>query len=77
MDLKKHGDDLHEAEKTLTGFAKIHKEKGTKYADAWEYPFVAEQFQPSLLLMLLIIQNALGHPCRKLSQKTSQRTKKI
>ena len=35
-DLKKHGVDLHEAEKTLIEFAKIHKEKGTKYADAGE-----------------------------------------
>ena len=36
MDLKKHEDDLHEAEKTLIQFAKTHKEKGTKYADSGE-----------------------------------------
>ena len=36
MDLKKHGDDLHLAKNTLIKFAKIHKEKGTKYADAGE-----------------------------------------
>ena len=36
MDLKKHGDDLHEAEKSSIEFPKIHKEKGTKYADAGE-----------------------------------------
>ena len=36
LDLKKHGDDLNEAEKTSIEFANIHKEKGTKYADAGE-----------------------------------------
>ena len=36
MDMKKYGDDLHETEKTLIEFAKIHNEKGTKYADAGE-----------------------------------------
>ena len=36
MDLKKHGDDLHEAEKSSIEFPKIHKEKGTEYADAGE-----------------------------------------
>ena len=33
MNLKKHGDDLHETEKTLIEFPKIHKQKGTQYAD--------------------------------------------
>ena len=34
LDLKKHGDDLNGAEKSSIEFANIHKEKGTKYADA-------------------------------------------
>ena len=41
MDLKNHGDDLHETEKTLIEFPKIHKEKGTKYADAGERIFLS------------------------------------
>ena len=36
-DLKRHGDDLYETKKTLIEFAKIHKEKGSKYADAGEH----------------------------------------
>ena len=80
MDLKKHRDDLHETEKTLR-LIRFIKKRGLNML-MWESASFCcwTQFQPSLLLMFLIMQNVTtpsGHPRRKLRQKTSQRTQNI
>ena len=80
-DLKKHGDDLHGDEKTLIEFAKIHKEKGTKYADAGERILLSLNTISTLFASDVAYHAKCYHTFRsprgKLSQKTSQRTQKI